>query len=132
MSLISLASKEPAAFATYSIEQIVAICGDGKLRDNGTCSEQLRDFLVKQSGDSLERYAAFCLSNKFDRSGYVLQDVVNEIGRRLGYEVKNGRYAGVQNDVGLPTPIELTWISFVDTAKSSTQRWPRGLTQFLH
>jgi hypothetical protein len=46
-------------------------------------------------------YAKYCLKNKFDRSGFAFQDCVNKIGRRLGYGVTNGRYAGVQNDVGL-------------------------------
>jgi hypothetical protein len=34
MSLIDLAAKDPDKFAGYTIEQIVSICGDGKLRDN--------------------------------------------------------------------------------------------------
>jgi hypothetical protein len=29
-----------------------------------------------------------------------LQDIVNEIGKRLGYEVQNGRYQGVVNQSG--------------------------------
>ena len=33
----------------------------------------------------------------FAKSGFVLQDIVNEIGKRLGYDVQNGRYQGVVN-----------------------------------
>jgi len=33
-------------------------------------------------------------------NGFVLQDLVNEIGRRLGYTVDNGLYRGVKNQVG--------------------------------
>jgi hypothetical protein len=100
MTLIDLATKTPEVFTSYTIAQIVAICGDGKLRDNSPCSEQLRQFLTIQQVDALTNYANYCLENKFERSGFALQDCINEIGRRLGYEVKNGRYAGVQNDIG--------------------------------
>jgi hypothetical protein len=36
----------------------------------------------------------------FDDSGFALQDVVNEFGRRLDYEVSNGLYRGKQNAIG--------------------------------
>ena len=100
MTLIDLAKTNPETLSAYTILQIVSICGDGKLLDKSSCSEQLRQFLTLQQTDTLANYANFCLENKFERSGFALQDIINEIGRRLGYEVKNGRYAGVQNDIG--------------------------------
>jgi hypothetical protein len=100
MSLIDLATKTPEVFDSYTIAQIVSICGDRKLRDNSPCSEQLRQFLTLQHVQALSTYANYCLENKFERSGFALQDCINEMGRRLGYDVKNGRYAGVQNDIG--------------------------------
>lgn len=100
MSLISLAEKSPKDFVSYSVEQIVAICGDGKLRDDSECSEQFRDFVALQENEKLAEYARYCLENKFDKNGFVLQDVVNEIGRRLGFQVENGRYVGTSNSVG--------------------------------
>jgi hypothetical protein len=100
MTLIDLAKTNPETLSAYTILQIVSICGDGKLLDKSSCSEQLRQFLTLQQPDTLDAYANFCLENKFERSGFALQDIINEIGRRLGYEVKNGRYAGVQNDIG--------------------------------
>jgi hypothetical protein len=100
MSLIDLATKTPEIFASYTIAQIVSICGDGKLRDHSACSEQLRQFLKIQHVNVLASYANYCLENKFERSGFALQDCINEMGSRLGYQVKNGRYAGVQNDIG--------------------------------
>ncbi len=30
----------------------------------------------------------------------VIQDLINEVGRRLGFQVENGRYQGVRNDIG--------------------------------
>jgi hypothetical protein len=98
--LIELAKQNPASVEKYTIPQIVGICGDGNLRDNSECSKHLREFLALQSPDRLADYARFCLDQSFNRSGFVLQDIVNEIGRRLGYEVENGRYQGVVNQVG--------------------------------
>ncbi len=38
--------------------------------------------------------------DSFADSGLALQDVVNQIGKRLGYSVTNGRYRGVVGDIG--------------------------------
>lgn len=64
------------------------------------CSEELRAFLRRAPSDRLFRYVEACLEEGFDKSGQVLQDVVNELGRRLDFEVRNGAYAGRQNAVG--------------------------------
>ena len=48
----------------------------------------------------LANYARECSAEKFDDSGLALQDVVNEIGRRLGFVVTNGRYRGVSGQPG--------------------------------
>ena len=100
IGLIELAKQNPASVENYTIQQIVGICGDGNLRDNSECSKHLREFVALQSPDRLADYARFCLDQGFNRSGFVLQDIVNDIGRRLGYEVENGRYQGVVNQVG--------------------------------
>ena len=100
MNPMELAKQDPSAFSSYSIEQIVAICGDGKLRDSSQSAEQLRRYLTVSDSDTLERHTNYCLDGKFEKSGFVLQDCVNEIGRRLGYEVKNGRYSGIQKESG--------------------------------
>jgi len=99
-TLIELLGPGGPAVDKYTIEQIVAICGDGKLRDKSASSDQLRQFLSQRSTVQLEAYAQYCLEEKFDRGGLVLQDVINEIGRRLGYQVQNGRYRGAQNQIG--------------------------------
>jgi hypothetical protein len=101
VDLIELAKQNPAAVEKYTIRQIVGICGDGDLRDNSACSHHLREFLALQSNDRLADYAHFCLDEGFTKSGFVLQDIVNEIGKRLGYQVlQNGRYQGVVNQAG--------------------------------
>jgi hypothetical protein len=100
MPIAEIMAGKPAALELLSIEQIVGICGDGKLKDHSVCSSELRQFLTSQSVERIADHARHCLENKFDKSGFVLQDVVNEIGRRLGYTVDNGRYHGVQNQPG--------------------------------
>ncbi len=78
-----------------NISQIVAIAGDGRLKDDSDCSKELRQFIHAIEAEELFRHIEYCLNNKkFDDGGLVLQDVVNELGRRLGYEVENGRYRG--------------------------------------
>ncbi|HEY6981808.1 hypothetical protein [Reyranella sp.] len=93
-------SLTPEVLATKTIDQLVSFFGDGKLRDNSECSDQLRTFLKDQSSTKLDEFATYCLENKFDKSGQVLQDVINEIGRRLGYQVESGRYSGTTKDIG--------------------------------
>ena len=82
------------------IHQIVAMAGDGKLKDSSLCSEELRKFLRNLDAQKLFEYVHYCLEEKFDDSGFVLQDLVNELGRRLEYEVENGLYRGTKNDTG--------------------------------
>jgi hypothetical protein len=100
LDLIELAKQNASSVEKYTIQQIVGICGDGNLRDSSDCSKQLREFLAIQSSERLATYARFCLDEGFNRSGFVLQDIINEVGKRLGYTVQNGRYQGVINQVG--------------------------------
>ena len=100
MPLLDVFSTNPAALEAASIQQIVAFAGNGKLRDGGESQTELREFLSNVSPEKLEEYARSCLDDPFTDSGFVLQDVVNEIGRRLGFAVVNGRYRGVRNENG--------------------------------
>lgn len=100
MALLSLWSSNPDAVLSLSIEQIVATAGDGKLRDGNECSQELRAFLAQVPSEKLAEYADYCLSVGFNKSGMVLQDIVNEFGRRLDYHVMNGRYHGISNAIG--------------------------------
>lgn len=83
-----------------SIRQVVAMAGEGDLRDNSDCSRELRAFLREVGSADLAKYAAYCLENSFDNSGLVLQDVINELGRRLDFDVEDGLYRGRSNRVG--------------------------------
>src|SRR5271165_1345790 len=83
-----------------SIEQIVSSAGDGALKDKSPCSDELREYLSQISSETIASYIDQCLASSFAKGGMVLQDLVNELGRRLGYSVENGRYQGVRNANG--------------------------------
>lgn len=82
------------------IQQIIAFAGGGSLRDGSSASGEFRDFLSHVPTNFLQKYTTQCLSDAFKDSGLALQDLVNEIGRRLGFQVSNGRYRGSTRDIG--------------------------------
>ena len=100
MSLINIWRADRESVLSFSLEQVIAIAGDGKLKDNSETSAEFRLFLKEIEGEKLTEFANYCLENAFTNSGQILQDIVNEIGRRLGYQVENGRYQGVRNEIG--------------------------------
>jgi hypothetical protein len=99
-ALITLLKNDPAALNKKNIFQLVAMCGDGKLTDGSECSTELREYLHIAKSEHLFAYADSCLAEKFEKSGSVLQDVVNELGRRLEYTVEFGLYQGKSNAIG--------------------------------
>jgi hypothetical protein len=100
MPLISIWQTNPSAISEFTIEQIVSVAGNGDLRDSGQCSRELRDYLAEVSTDQLANYLDYCLANSFQKNGLVLQDIVNELGRRPDYFVEFGRYQGTVNSIG--------------------------------
>jgi hypothetical protein len=60
----------------------------------------LRKYFSQIPSSKLAGYVEHCLSSAFSKSGMVLQDLVNELGRRLDYVVINGRYQGTSNKIG--------------------------------
>ena len=83
-----------------TIEQVVSSAGDGILHDHSPCSDEFRHYLNVAPIERLFDYARHCLESSFNKSGLVLQDIVNEFGRRLDFEVENGLYQGKRNAVG--------------------------------
>lgn len=100
MPLLSIFESAPDSVGKFSIEQIVSAAGDGALRDDSTCSSELREYLGKIGTDKIALYVDHCLTVSFPKSGMVLQDLVNELGRRLDYSAINGRYQGIQGKIG--------------------------------
>lgn len=100
MPLISIFENAPESVAKFSIEQVVSTAGDGALKDDSTCSAEVREYLGRVGTGEIARYVDHCLSVAFPKNGMVLQDLVNELGRRLDYVATNGRYQGVQGKIG--------------------------------
>jgi hypothetical protein len=100
MPLLALWSSNPNAIGQFTVEQIVAAAGSGDLRDNSDCAQELREYLSQVTSPKLEEYIDRCLASHFTKSGSVLQDLINELGRRLDYTVTNGRYQGTVNSIG--------------------------------
>ena len=98
--LTTLLESAPDQAYGLRIQQVVVLCGDGILRDGTECEHQFRKFLETAPGECLSAYASECLSESFTSSGSVLQDVINELGRRLDYKVENGLYQGRVNKIG--------------------------------
>ena len=100
MTLTSLWIEQRNQLEGKHVWQIISFAGDGKLRDGNTTSIELRDFLSHISSNQLNQFLDECLANKFDDNGYVLQDIVNQIGKRLGFQVFDGRYRGTPGQTG--------------------------------
>ncbi|MGH4125487.1 MAG: hypothetical protein ACREV6_21445 [Clostridium sp.] len=100
VSISSLWDTNNEFFRSKKVQQIIAITGEGTLKDGNKTSLEFRDLLSKIPSKLLDEYANECLLDKFLGSGYVLQDIVNQIGSRLGFEIQYGRYRGVKNAIG--------------------------------
>ena len=100
MSLTSLWNEQREQIDSKHVMQIISFAGDGKLLDGNSTSEEFRDFLNRIPTPSLLQYLDECLSEKFVDNGFVLQDIVNQIGRRLGFSVTDGLYRGSSKNIG--------------------------------
>lgn len=100
MPLLKFWKSERDEVLKMNLETIVKMAGDGHLKDGSETSIEFRQFLSEVEGEKLAEYATYCIENAFTNSGQMLQDVINEIGRRLGFKAENGRYQGVRNDIG--------------------------------
>ncbi len=100
MPLLSLWKSDPATVEKFTIQQIVSFAGNGKLHDDSECSLEPRSYLSGIKTEKIAKYVDFCLAEQFDKSGSILQDLVNELGRRLDYVAENGLYSGRKNAIG--------------------------------
>jgi hypothetical protein len=96
-SLIKFWESNTEVFQTKTVEQILSFCGDGKLKDNSETSHEFRSFISNISSRYLQRYAEECLINSYKDGGLILQDIINQIGIRLGFNVEDGLYRGTRN-----------------------------------
>ncbi len=68
------------AVEKLTIEQIVASAGDGTLKDDSLCSQELRNYLAQIPNSRIAVYVDHCLSSAFNKGGMVLQDLVMSSG----------------------------------------------------
>ena len=103
MGFLINAWKDSQKKFTMSLKQVVSIAGDGML-DNDDSIGELREFLELIDLPTMERLLAECCAKdkkyKFDTRGFAFQDIINEMGRRLGYDVEFGLYRGRKHEVG--------------------------------
>lgn len=88
---------------SISLTQILALVG--KLDDTPgeeTPRERFRRFLVENVRDvgQIRDYIEECLRSTGDQYNRALQDLINHLGRFLGFEVTFGRYHGVPGQIG--------------------------------
>lgn len=108
MALLAFWKARPEEVRALSLEQVVSAAGDGRLKDGSECAREFRAFLADADAEMLAGYVAECLEeaggrrtrNGFEGSGLALQDVVNEIGRRLDFAVEDGLYQGRRDAIG--------------------------------
>src|SRR5664279_1958345 len=100
MPLLSFWNSNRDEVLKMTVQQVVSSAGDGQLRDGTDTSKEFCGYLRVCPSDSLFGYAHQCLENSFDKSGIVLQDIVNELGRRLDFDVENGLYQGKKKAIG--------------------------------
>lgn len=100
MPLVDIWKTDPEQIRQKAVQQLLGFAGDGRLRDGSDTSAEFRDLLRHLPSELLSTFANQCLDDSFPHSGFALQDIINEIGRRLGFKVQEGRYRGLQGSVG--------------------------------
>jgi hypothetical protein len=100
MALLDIWKKSREQLEGKQVNQVIAFAGNGKLLDGNEASVEFRQFLSAIPSSLLASYSGQCLQEKFEGSGLALQDIINEVGRRLGFEVENGRYRGTPGQSG--------------------------------
>jgi hypothetical protein len=86
-----------------SLEQILALVGNlDDTPGENTARDRFRSFLSKNLTNiaDMRDYIEECLRHSGDQYNKALQDLVNHLGRMLGFEVIFGRYKGVQGEIG--------------------------------
>ncbi len=94
MSLLSLWNESQEQLLDKKVSQIIAFAGSGKLLDGNDAANEFREFLNHIPSALLANYLAECIDDSFPDSGLALQDLVNQVGRRLDFEVIDGLYRG--------------------------------------
>ncbi|MCL2545579.1 MAG: hypothetical protein FWE06_00090 [Oscillospiraceae bacterium] len=96
----TLWEENPNSYEDKKLHQILGFCGNGKLTDNSSTSIEFKELLSNLPTTKLETYINECLAESGENAHKALQDLVNEIGVRLGFTVEFGLYKGKKGSVG--------------------------------
>lgn len=94
MALVDIWKSSPAQLTGKTVQQMLVFAGTGRLGDGNTTSLEFRQYLAHIPSHLLTVHANQCLDTQFPDNGFALQDIVNQIGHRLGFTVEAGRYRG--------------------------------------
>lgn len=100
MALLAFWKSNPNEVLQLHVRQIISNAGDGQIRDGSDSSAEIRSFLQMVPASNIIQYVEECLDEKIPEGGLFLQDLVNEIGRRLDFEVEPGLYRGRRGQSG--------------------------------
>ena len=89
---------DPSKVKGKSVTQVVTMLADGKLTDIGQTAPAFRDFLNNCPIDQLGIYTNQMVAEASD--GKIFQDIVNTIGKKIGFDVVHGLYQGKKNAIG--------------------------------
>ena len=83
-----------------TLELLVDIAGD--YTDGSTSAEQFRDILQDEqtTSEEVEQFLNEALNGSESYHNRALQDIVNNLGQRLGFTVEYGPYQGTSNNIG--------------------------------
>ena len=86
-SIIEIYKQNKVFILEKSIRKVLSFAGDGKLRNNNQTCQEFRELLSIVPTEYLIKFANECLDEKFENSGLVLQDIINQAGKRLDFEI---------------------------------------------
>ena len=107
-----------------TLERIVSLAGEWK--DESRASQQFREIIEDEQTTTgeIESYLKEAVDGSESYHNRALQDLVNNIGRRLGFEVEYGIYQGVSDTIGydghwVSTATKMDTHLVVETKKST-------------
>lgn len=98
MALIDIWKTDRVQVTDKRIDQLIAFAGEGRLRDGSATANEFRALLRVIPSELVGQWLDECLEIRFTDFGFALQDLVNEIGARLGFTVAHGVYRGHSNE----------------------------------
>lgn len=100
MALLDLWISDRTQITSKRLQQLIAFAGEGVLKDGNDTSSELRALLAVVPSELIVNWVEELLRDRFGDFGFVMQDIVNEVGARLGFDVEPGAYRGRQGQPG--------------------------------